>query len=79
MVAAAEQVVSDVGEQALDLVEPGEVCRGGRHHTKQGEHEVTATSYWRVEWDGIGQEGSIPLDFEATVNTVMGEAQVIAQ
>ncbi|MFC4627932.1 hypothetical protein ACFO6V_06800 [Promicromonospora alba] len=51
----------------------------GHRYTKQGEYEVTATSYWTVQWEGMGQSGTIPLDFEASANIVMGEAQVITQ
>jgi hypothetical protein len=51
----------------------------GHRYTKQGKYEVTATSYWTVQWEGIGQTGTIPLDFTSTANIVMGEAQVITQ
>ncbi|WP_146197432.1 ATP/GTP-binding protein [Promicromonospora sp. AC04] len=51
----------------------------GHRYSKQGKYEVTATSYWTVEWEGMGQSGTIPLDFTRTANIVMGEAQVITQ
>jgi hypothetical protein len=51
----------------------------GHRYTKQGAYEVTATSYWMVQWEGVGQTGTIPLDFTSTANIVMGEAQVISQ
>jgi hypothetical protein len=51
----------------------------GYKYTKQGEYEVTATSYWTVEWEGMGQSGTIPLDLTSSTNIVMGEAQVITQ
>ncbi|GAA4719651.1 hypothetical protein APR04_003491 [Promicromonospora umidemergens] len=51
----------------------------GHRYTKQGEYEVTATSYWTVQWEGMGQRGTILRDFEAKANIVMGEAQVITQ
>ncbi|MEU4360769.1 hypothetical protein [Promicromonospora sp. NPDC023987] len=51
----------------------------GHRYTKQGEYEVTATSYWTVEWDGIGQTGIIPVERTNSTNIVMGEAQVITQ
>lgn len=51
----------------------------GYKYTKQGEYEVTATSYWTVEWEGMGQFGTIPLDLTSTASIVMGEAQVITQ
>ena len=51
----------------------------GHRYTKQGEYEVTATSYWTVQWEGIGQEGTIPVEMESSARVVMGEAQVITQ
>jgi hypothetical protein len=51
----------------------------GHNYTEQGEYEVTATSYWTVQWQGVGQSGTIPLDFTSTASIVMGEAQVITQ
>ncbi|GAA4705536.1 hypothetical protein APR04_001904 [Promicromonospora umidemergens] len=51
----------------------------GHRYTKQGEYEVTAMSYWTVEWEGIGQSGTIPVNLTNSTNIVMGEAQVITQ
>ena len=51
----------------------------GHRYTKQGEYEVTATSYWTVEWEGIDQTGTIPVNRTNSTNIVMGEAQVITQ
>ena len=51
----------------------------GHTYTRQGTYTVRATSYWVVAWSGIGQSGTIPIDFtESTVITV-GEAQVLTQ
>ena len=51
----------------------------GHTYTRQGTYTVRATSYWVVSWAGIGQSGTIPIDFtESTVITV-GEAQVLTQ
>ena len=51
----------------------------GHTYTRQGTYTVRATSYWVVAWAGIGQSGTIPIDFtESTVITV-GEAQVLTQ
>ena len=49
----------------------------GYIYTRQGTYTVRATSYWRVTWVGIGQSGTIPLDFTRTVVITMGEAQVL--
>jgi hypothetical protein len=49
----------------------------GYTYTRQGTYTVRATSYWRVTWAGIGQSGTIPLDFTRTAVITMGEAQVL--
>jgi hypothetical protein len=49
----------------------------GHMYTRQGTYTVRATSYWRVTWTGIGQNGTIPLDFTRTAVITMGEAQVL--
>lgn len=40
---------------------------------------VMRTSYWTVEWEGMGQFGTIRVEFTSFTNIVMGEAQVITQ
>ena len=49
----------------------------GHTYIRQGTYTVRATSYWRVTWTGIGQSGTIPLDFTRTAVITMGEAQVL--
>ena len=49
----------------------------GHTYTRQGRYTVRATSYWLVTWAGIGQSGTIPLDFTRTAVITMGEAQVL--
>lgn len=49
----------------------------GYTYTRQGRYTVTATSYWTVDWAGIGQSGTIPLGFSRSTTITMGEAQVI--
>ncbi|MGF0118779.1 hypothetical protein ACQFYA_21000 [Promicromonospora sp. Marseille-Q5078] len=51
----------------------------GHTYTRQGEYTVTATSYWTIEWAGIGETGAIPLDFNNSTTIRMGESQVITQ
>ncbi|MFE5339695.1 hypothetical protein ACFQ80_05720 [Isoptericola sp. NPDC056578] len=51
----------------------------GHTFTRQGEYAVTATSYWTVEWNGIGETGAIPLDFDEQTTIRIGESQVITQ
>lgn len=49
----------------------------GHTYTRQGTYTVRATTYWVVTWAGIGQSGTIPLNFTATTTITMGEAQVL--
>jgi hypothetical protein len=51
----------------------------GHTYTRQGTYTVRATSFWTVQWAGVGQSGTIPLNFTATTNITMGEAQVLTQ
>ena len=51
----------------------------GYLYTRQGTYTVRATSYWTVQWAGVGQSGTIPMDFTQTTNITMGEAQVLTQ
>jgi len=49
----------------------------GHTYTGQGTYTVRATTYWVVTWAGIGQSGTIPLNFTDTTTITMGEAQVL--
>jgi hypothetical protein len=51
----------------------------GHTYTRQGTYTVRATSYWAVQWSGMGLNGTIPLSFTRTTNITMGEAQVLTQ
>jgi hypothetical protein len=51
----------------------------GYLYTRQGTYAVRATSYWTVQWAGVGQTGTIPMNFSQTTNITMGEAQVLTQ
>lgn len=51
----------------------------GHTFTRQGAYTVRARSYWRVQWAGVGQSGTILIDFTQTTNITMGEAQVLGQ
>ena len=51
----------------------------GHTYTRQGTHRVSATSYWTVRWAGVGQSGTIPVDFTQETTITMGEAQVLTQ
>lgn len=51
----------------------------GHTYTRQGRYTVSATSNWVVEWAGIGEAGTIPLDFTESAQINMGESQVIVR
>lgn len=50
----------------------------GYTYTRQGVYTVTATSYWEVAWSGIGQSGTIALNFSRSATITMGEVQVLS-
>jgi hypothetical protein len=56
---------------------PSPTC--GYTYTRQGIYTVTATSYWEVAWNGMGQSGTIPLNFSSSVSITMGEIQVVSR
>lgn len=49
----------------------------GHTYTRPGTYTVAATSYWTVSWQGLGQTGTIPLDFTQRTRIVVGESQVL--
>lgn len=51
----------------------------GYMYETPGRFTVRATSYWKVQWAGMGQSGSIPLQFSDTVGITVGEVQVLTQ
>lgn len=51
------------------------VC--GHRYQDQGDHPVTATSYWAIDWSGMGQSGTISLQLQESTTIRIGEAQVL--
>ena len=51
------------------------VC--GHRYQDQGEHQVTATSYWAIDWSGMGLSGTIALQLQDSTTIRIGEAQVL--
>ncbi len=51
----------------------------GHTYIRDGRYTVTATTYWTVEWAGIGQTGTITFDFTDSSTITMGESQVLVQ
>lgn len=54
---------------------PSPTC--GHTYTKQGTYTVTATSFWVINWTGIGQTGSLNRTFSSSVQIQEGEIQVL--
>ena len=86
--AKAERIVWNMGDgRTVTCISAGTPFRtgdGGREsptcghtYTRQGTYTVRATTYWVVTWAGIGQSGTIPLNFTDTTTITMGEAQVL--
>lgn len=51
----------------------------GHTYTEDGRYTVTARSYWVIEWAGLGQSGTLNMDFANSAEVTMGEVQVIVQ
>ncbi|CAM4179946.1 hypothetical protein [Janibacter anophelis] len=39
---------------------------------------MTVTASWEVQWSGLGQSGTIPMELERTTTIRVGEAQAVA-
>lgn len=55
--------------------EPSPDC--GYVYEQPGRYTITATSYWSVQWSGIGETGVIPLELSDTRDLVVAEVQVV--
>jgi len=52
----------------------------GYMYTRQGEYQVTATTYWVADWTGGGQSGQLTDEFTTPATTItVGELQVLTQ
>lgn len=49
----------------------------GHRYQDQGDYEVTAISYWSIDWSGMGQSGTIPLQLQESTTISIGESQVL--
>lgn len=55
------------------------VCGSQRGYQKQGEYQITATSNWQVQWSGIGESGTIPIQAVSAGTVRIGEIQVVVK
>ena len=51
----------------------------GYRYTKQGTYTVTATSYWTINWSGIGESGVINQTYTNSVVVTIGELQTVVK
>lgn len=51
----------------------------GYRYTKQGTYTVTATSYWTINWAGIGESGVINQTYTSSVVVTIGELQTVVK
>ena len=57
--------------------EPSPDC--GYTYEEDGTYDLTATSYWTIDWEGLGQSGQLLMTTESNASLTMGEAQVLSQ
>lgn len=83
-----EKVVWDMGDGTTVTCGVGKPWRSiwvhneespdcGHMYAKDAEYSVTATSYWSVNWSGIGQTGTITLQISDTATLRIAEVQVV--
>ena len=51
----------------------------GYRYTKQGTYTVRATSYWTINWSGIGETGVINQTYTSSVVVTIGELQTVVK
>ena len=51
----------------------------GYRYTTQGTYTVTATSYWTINWSGIGESGVINQTYTSSVVVTIGELQTVVK
>lgn len=51
----------------------------GHRFTRQGQYEVSATSYWTATWEGGDQRGELSAERTARTTVSVGELQVVVQ
>lgn len=51
----------------------------GHRYTQMGTYDVTVTATWSIEWSGLGQSGTIPMELERSTTIRIGEAQAVVK
>lgn len=49
----------------------------GYRYVSDGNHPVSVTSYWQVDWSGIGRTGTLNYSFTNNTAITIGEVQVV--
>lgn len=86
-----DRIEWDMGDgQVITCTTPGTVYQesdgdnlspdcGHDYYEQDGFYDVSATSYWEIQWAGLGQSGTIDLDFTQRARIAIGEVQVLTQ
>lgn len=72
-----DTVTCDAGTAWTDAVRNEASPDCGYVYTHEGDYTITATSYWVVEWEGLGQRGTIEVDVARSATVRIAEAQVV--
>ena len=51
----------------------------GYRYLDDGDYAVQAVTFWEVQWQGLGQTGTIPLALFSRGQITMAEVQVLVQ
>lgn len=67
------------GTEYRDVYQDADSPDCGHRYTEAGRYAVSATSFWVITWSGLGEAGTIEMDFTRDGQIVMGEVQVLNQ
>lgn len=61
--------------ESVSRNEPSPDC--GYVYTRDGEYTIAATTFWNIEWSGIGSSGTIEMDLTRSGDVRIAEVQVV--
>lgn len=61
--------------ESLSRNEPSPDC--GYVYVRDGEYTIAATTFWNIEWSGIGSSGTIEMDLTRSGDVRIAEVQVV--
>ncbi len=53
------------------------VCGRQQGYEHEGEYTITATSHWRIDWNGMGRSGTLTMPLTSTATLRIGEAHAL--